>query len=98
MSPDQRRQVALTALAELTRAETADEVPESKEEKTWSMEASVAFARVRSPHSAVRATGLRRSGAGLQRSAMGPWQSAASPPKRQKYAFCHCVRPLKTAA
>jgi hypothetical protein len=60
MSPDQRRQVALTALAELTRAETADEVPESKEEKTWSMEASVAFARVRSPHSAVRATGLRR--------------------------------------
>ncbi len=60
MTPDQRRQIALTALTELTRSETGAESPEASSEKTWSMEASVAFARVRSQHSALRATGLRR--------------------------------------
>lgn len=58
--PDQRRQIALTALAELTVAETTAATPAEGEEKNWSVEASVAFARVRSPHSAIRLAGMKR--------------------------------------
>jgi hypothetical protein len=60
MLPDQRRQIALTALAELTKVETSGTAPAEGEEKNWSVEASVAFARVRSPHSAIRLAGLKR--------------------------------------
>lgn len=57
---DQRRQIALTALAELTQAELSDQAPQTGAATQWSVEASVAFARVRSPHSAVRTAGLKR--------------------------------------
>ncbi|MCC6560314.1 MAG: hypothetical protein IT478_03055 [Xanthomonadales bacterium] len=58
--PEQRRSIALTALAELTRAETSDQEPLVTEATNWSVEAAVAFARVRSPHSAIRLAGLKR--------------------------------------
>lgn len=58
--PDQRRQIALTALAELTHAETAGLAPAAQEATNWSVEASVAFARVRSQHNAIRLAGLKR--------------------------------------
>ncbi|MBK6727703.1 MAG: hypothetical protein IPG63_10650 [Xanthomonadales bacterium] len=58
--PEQRRSIALTALAELTRAETSDQEPVIHEATNWSVEAAVAFARVRSPHSAIRLAGLKR--------------------------------------
>ncbi len=60
LAPEPRRQIALTALSELTRAETTGEAPAPSEEKNWSVEASVAFARVRSQSSGVRNSGLRR--------------------------------------
>lgn len=58
--PDQRRQIAMTALAELTHAETGTQIPVPQEAVNWSVEASVAFARVRSQHSAIRVAGLKR--------------------------------------
>jgi hypothetical protein len=58
--PDQRRHIALTALSELTQAETSSLEPSTSEEKNWSVEASVAFARVRSQHNAIRTAGLKR--------------------------------------
>ncbi|MBI2397598.1 MAG: hypothetical protein HYV17_07350 [Xanthomonadales bacterium] len=58
--PDQRRSIAMTALAELTRAETAGMEPMVSEATNWSVEASVAYARVRSPHSSIRLAGLKR--------------------------------------
>lgn len=58
--PDQRRQIALTALEELTGAATSAQAPVASEATNWSVEASVAFARVRSPHSAIRLAGLKR--------------------------------------
>ena len=58
--PDQRRQIALTALAELTQAETSSEAPVASEATNWSVEAAVAFARVRSQHNAIRLAGLKR--------------------------------------
>ena len=58
--PDQRRQIALTALAELTGAETSSAAPVASEATNWSVEASVAFARVRSQHNAIRLAGLKR--------------------------------------
>jgi len=57
---EQRRSIALTALAELTRAETSGQEPMVVEATNWSVEAAVAFARVRSPHSAIRLAGLKR--------------------------------------
>ena len=58
--PDQRRQIALTALAELTQAETSGETPMASVATNWSVEAAVAFARARSQHNAIRLAGLKR--------------------------------------
>ena len=54
----ERRKIALTALAELTRAETCSGATAAVK-TDWAVEAAVAFARVRSPHLHVRTTGIR---------------------------------------
>jgi len=59
LDPAERRKIALTALAELTRAEGTE--PSQEELNTdWAVESAVAFARVRSPHLQVRTGGIRR--------------------------------------
>lgn len=58
LDPAERRKIALTALAELTRAEVSS--GKTDEPKTdWMVEAAVAYARVRSPHLQVRVGGVR---------------------------------------
>ncbi len=59
LDPAERRKIALTALAELTRAEGSSAGQEEKD-TDWMVEAAVAFARVRSPHLQVRVGGVRR--------------------------------------
>jgi hypothetical protein len=59
LDPAERRKIALTALAELTRAEGSSNASPEKDNTDWSVEAAVAFARVRSQHQQVRVTGIR---------------------------------------
>lgn len=69
LDPAERRKIALTALAELTQAEVSGGSgpagcgqPRSSQEKSktdWTVEAAVAFARVRSQHLQVRIAGTR---------------------------------------
>lgn len=56
----ERKKIGLTALAELAQVQT--EVAENLSASVidWSVEAALAFARVRSPHYALRITGIRR--------------------------------------
>lgn len=59
LDPAERRKIALTALAELTRAEGSAYASKDNEKIDWSVEAAVAFARVRSQHLQVRVGGIR---------------------------------------
>ncbi len=64
LDPAERRKIALTALAELTQAEVSGgsgpaASSQEKSKTDWTVEAAVAFARVRSQHLQVRIAGTR---------------------------------------
>ncbi len=64
LDPAERRKIALTALAELTQAEVSGGSgptgsSQEKSKTDWTVEAAVAFARVRSQHLQVRIAGTR---------------------------------------
>jgi hypothetical protein len=59
LDPAERRKIALTALAELTRAEVASPSGPEPIKTDWTVEAAVAYARVRSQHQQVRIGGVR---------------------------------------
>lgn len=59
LDPAERRKIALTALAELTHAEVSSASSKESTKTDWTVEAAVAYARVRSQHQQVRVAGIR---------------------------------------
>jgi len=60
LTVEERRKIAQTAMAELTRAETSHATPTAEEVAEFSVQAAVAYPKVRSPLWQIKESGIRR--------------------------------------
>lgn len=60
LTVEERRKIAQTAMAELTRAETSHVTPTAEEVAEFAVQAAVAYPKVRSPLWQIKESGIRR--------------------------------------